>query len=108
MRARRFDNILRYHVRSRSRPSEHLVELDTYDCNGACACEHFRFALEPFLKKGVRVSDADDCERADSLRCHHIKQARAQLTDDIIKQAVKSNGGTSPIKRRKPERDNGR
>jgi hypothetical protein len=96
----KFDNVLRYYVGSRSRPGlEHLVELDMYGGNGACSCEHFHFNLEPFLKKGATACDA--------LRCHHIKEARQAFTDDVIRQAAKSNGGTSPFKR-KPERDNGR
>jgi hypothetical protein len=77
MSARQHDNPLRWFVTSRSRPAvEHLVDLELYDGNGACPCEHFSFALEPMLKRGAPPSD--------EFRCHHIKEARARLADLLI------------------------
>lgn len=78
-----FDNVLRYHVKSRSRREvEHVVDLELYGGNGACSCEHFSYRLEPFLKKGAKP--------ADNLRCRHIREARAKLTDDVVRQAAES------------------
>jgi hypothetical protein len=74
---RRQDHLLRYEVPSHTRREvTHVVELDMYRGNGACTCEHFHYKLEPKLKAGA--------PRQDSLRCHHINEARARLLDDVI------------------------
>jgi hypothetical protein len=82
----KFDNVLRYHVTSRSRTGvEHVVDLELYDGNGACSCENFTYRLEPALKAGAKPGD--------SWRCRHIREARARLTDDIVRQAAESMKG---------------
>lgn len=81
-----FDNVLRYHVKSRSRREvEHVVDLELYGGNGACSCENFTYRCEPHLKKGAQPGD--------NLRCRHILQARAKLVDDVIRQATESMKG---------------
>jgi hypothetical protein len=83
MNVQRQENILRYLVQSRSKVGvTHVVELDLYDGNGGCSCQHFTFRLEPLLKAGNRP------EESDALRCDHIRAARRKLVDDIIRQAT--------------------
>lgn len=93
--ATRYDGPLRYHVNSASNPHDnHLVELDAYRLNGKCTCQHFGFRLEPLLSRGMgpeqavaeghaKLKDGTPIEHA--LRCKHIAAARAQFTDDAIK-----------------------
>jgi len=101
MSAHRQDDILRYVVDSRSRDGvQHAVELDLYDGNGGCTCEHFTFKLEDYLKKGARPHRAAEKvklrrseslrSKTDALRCEHIKEARDQLVDDIIAATMKN------------------
>lgn len=74
---------MRYVVDSHSRTGvQHAVELEHYNGNGSCTCENFSFALERHLRGGAKPCD--------KLRCRHIKEARAQLVDDIIAATVKS------------------
>jgi len=91
MSAHRQDDILRYTVDSRSRAGvTHVVELDLYDGNGGCTCEHFSFKLEEHLKKGAKPQDR--------LRCKHIHESRAALVDDIIAATI-ANRKKKPKKR---------
>jgi len=48
---------------------EYLVDLDEYDGNGWCGCQHFEFRLAPRLEEGERNHF--------SLRCKHIVDAIA-------------------------------
>jgi hypothetical protein len=87
-----FDNVLRYHVGSRTRPQvKHLVDLELYGGNGACSCEHFTFKLEPYLKKGARSETG-------GLRCWHINRARERLADDVVRQAAKQLSGETVMR----------
>jgi hypothetical protein len=82
MPAHRQDDLLRYMVDSTSKKDvQYAVELELYDGNGGCTCPHFSFRLEPYLRKGVRVSD-------DRLRCLHILEARRRLVDDVIEKVA--------------------
>jgi hypothetical protein len=88
-----FDNVLRYHVQSRTRPQvKHLVDLELYGGNGACSCEHFTFKMEPHLKRGARSETG-------GLRCWHIQQARDRLADDVVSRAAGQLNGKPPMKR---------
>lgn len=86
MSAERYDNPLRYMVASHTRKeTQHLVELDAYDGNGSCTCEHFMFRLGPQLsKQGAQPGDAN--------RCHHIKEARERFTNDLMALIKKKAG----------------
>jgi hypothetical protein len=64
--------IMRYHVKSRSGPDAHLVDLVEYGFNGQCDCENFRYRCEPKLQQGTPLDGR--------FRCHHIKQALAHFT----------------------------
>jgi len=78
MAAKRQDHLLRYEVTSHTRREvTHIVELDKFDGNGACTCEHFTYRLEPLLKAGAKP-------QGESLRCHHITEARERLLNDLI------------------------
>ncbi len=85
-----FDCALRFTMPSRSRPHEaHMVDLDAYELNGRCSCEHFQFKLEPFL---ASFATADSAVAAglvklrknqhpdDALRCQHIVDAYRQFS----------------------------
>ena len=101
MKVQRQENILRYLVESRTKVGvTHVVELDLYDGNGGCTCEHFTYRLEPLLKTGTSV------EETDALRCDHIRAARRKLVDDIIRQATVNAAiaTASPEPRQRPER----
>ncbi len=45
----------------------YTVDLDSYDCNGACDCPDFKIRKEPLLARGVKLQ----------LRCKHIRRAVA-------------------------------
>ena len=76
MSARRYDSPLRFMVDSHTTEDvEYLVEINCYDWNGACACPHFTFRLEPLMKAGAKPSNAT--------RCHHILEARDQFIEDV-------------------------
>jgi hypothetical protein len=70
---------LRFHVASRSRKTVHLVDLEEYDMNGACSCEHFAFTLQPLLESGAKNRNT---------RCYHIQRARDYLCDKILRQVA--------------------
>lgn len=89
MGARVYDSPLRYKVDSATREDvEHLVEIDAYEGNGRCACEHFTFKLEKLVNvPGFKPSNAT--------RCHHIMEARDEMLDQmikLIKSRQKANG----------------
>jgi hypothetical protein len=95
MSAKRQDHVLRYEVDSHSRPGvTHIVELDMYEGNGGCACEHFTWALEKHLKAGV-------VPVGDELRCRHIKEAREQFADDMLKTLLQVERDQAAKKARK-------
>jgi hypothetical protein len=80
-----------YDVDSRSRGhlgTRHRVELDAWDGNGECVCEHFQWRLLPMLKAGAKTN-------GDNFRCHHIKEAREEFVSEVmslIKDRQKENG----------------
>lgn len=66
-----------YFVHSRTRASIYWrVDLEAYDWNGACDCEHFKFHCEPNLVRGAKASD--------DFRCYHIKMARSHVMDEVF------------------------
>lgn len=67
---------LRFMVRSRRSASRYLVDLEPYRLNGQCGCHHFQYRLEPTLAKG-------EAPHA-SLRCYHIKRARAHILEKLL------------------------
>lgn len=89
MSATKYDNALRYQVDSDSREDvKHLVEIDAFEGNGRCSCEHFTFALEKLTRlPGFEPSNAS--------RCRHILEARDAMLDEVIaliKGQQKKNG----------------
>ena len=84
----RYDSPLRYQVRSRERPEIwHLVQLDAYNSNGACSCEHFSIPLLNQLREGVTPSD--------DTRCFHIKRVRGHLLDWFVREVSQMRGDTT-------------
>ena len=61
---------MRFFVRSRSRKTPWLVDIDEYDGTGQCRCEDFTCNQEPFLN-GKKASEGHSPDR----RCFHIKVA---------------------------------
>lgn len=93
---RRYDSRLRYLVTSR-RPNvdPYLVELDAFDYNGECQCEHFACRLAPLLRAGLTAEIAwesglvelpDLGTVADCLRCYHIQLARLAFAADVLSE----------------------
>lgn len=79
MNVRPFDSALRFMVGSDSGgETEYLVELDAFDGNGRCACQHFQHRIEPELVAGHRFPSP--------VRCKHIKAAREYLTEAVIEK----------------------
>ena len=72
----------RFHIRSRTRADLHLVDLEAYNFNGECSCEHFRFKLCRMLDDGAKPSE--------SRRCDHIKRARAYMTEILFPLVAKN------------------
>lgn len=101
-----YDHPLRYHVPSRRAAAgvaPYLVELDAYDWNGACQCEHFTCRLEHLLKQGLTAEVAFESGLADvppwgtvedSLRCFHVHVARLKWVDDFFALARTTNPRT--------------
>lgn len=89
-----YDHALRFHVPSRRKNvAPYLIELDAFDGNGVCQCEHFTCRLEEFLKEGIPPAVAVDSGLVeiplwgtveDALRCYHIHLARLKLADELI------------------------
>src|SRR2546429_7605392 len=88
MAAHKIDPMV-YDVDSHSRIGiQHRVELDAYDGNGHCMCEHFQIRLNPMLKAGAK-------RNGDNYRCHHIKEAFNEFAMEVmglIKDRQKENG----------------
>jgi hypothetical protein len=87
---------LRYRVPSARNPREqYLVDIASYNGNGACTCQHFLCRCEPLLRR--RVSPKEAVEQnliklkvnrhvEDALRCEHCITARSQFVDDILQE----------------------
>lgn len=103
--AKFYDETLRLLVPSESNPHEtYLVELDSYEGNGECACPAFNFPPRgmEFSKRELcarRVSPQEAIDRGlvklpksgrigDALRCKHIVEARDKLASALIKTLV--------------------
>jgi hypothetical protein len=88
MSAHKIDSMT-YDVDSHSRPEiRHRVEIDAWNGNGECQCEHFQIRLRPMLRAGV-------IPIGDNLRCHHIKEAREEFTTEFLRLVMarqKDNG----------------
>lgn len=105
-----FDHALRYMVPSaRSLADKYLVELDSYDANGACCCKHFLCRLEPILKLGIPPAQAvkegmiklkENRHVDDALRCEHILTARSQFCDDVVRAIHHADKKSSPPPKR--------
>lgn len=93
-----YDSALRYQVPSARDPrEEYLVELDAYNGNGACQCQHYVIRCEPLLRRRISPKEAVaqkliklkvNRHVEDSLRCEHILTARSQFVDDVL-EAIK-------------------
>ena len=73
---------LRFHVRSRSEPFPHLVDLGEYCGNGQCSCIDFEMRRKPLLERGAYP--------ADWLECWHIRQAKRALVRLTIRRVVEA------------------
>lgn len=72
--------LLCFNVRSHRDPGvQYRVELDAYNYNGACSCEHFTIRLEPELAKQGRHAKPSPL-----LRCKHIMEARDSFMDEVL------------------------
>lgn len=108
--AQTYDCSLRFMVPSRSHPGQaHLVQLDSYNCNGSCVCEHFLCRLEPLLKRGMKPDAAVAMKKVrrregvrieDALRCEHIREARNQLCDQLVKAIHEKEQENAALQRR--------
>ncbi len=96
-----YDHLLRYHVPSRRKGvAPYLVQLDSFDGNGECQCEHFAMRLEPLLRRGVPPDVAVESGLAevptwgtvdDALRCFHIHIAQLRLAEDVTAHHSRSH-----------------
>ncbi len=72
---------LRFHVRSRTEPGlKYLVDLESYNRNGECGCQHFEFRLRPVLAEHRHPTPSD------RTRCWHILKARGWLLDRMLEK----------------------
>jgi hypothetical protein len=95
------DGILRYTCQSRKTPGKkYVVELDSYNGNGACSCRDFQFNLEKYLKKGMSGREVFEKEFITELRpfqfspdealmCFHICEARREFANAIIQGVMR-------------------
>lgn len=58
-------------------PVSYEVQLDAFDGNGECDCDHFQMHLKPLLNQG---------HKGTTLRCKHI----SRLVDEIIREWVRN------------------
>lgn len=95
-----YDEALRYFVPSQSDPDgpPHLVELDAFDGNGMCSCQHFQCRCYPLLRRGIGPKEAVEITQIklkpnrqiqDALRCEHILSARSQFLDEVLREIAK-------------------
>ena len=72
-RVRPLDPPTCWFVDSDSNPGlSHKVDLEEFEGNGGCDCEHFMFRFHPLLVRGTNTAP---------LRCRHIKLAREFCVD---------------------------
>lgn len=72
----------RFYVESRRKGIlPHLVDLQEYNGNGACGCEHFQIRIKPLIERGQTAPHWNP----DALRCHHIRVAYRYFTDEILR-----------------------
>jgi hypothetical protein len=57
-------------------PVSYEIQLDAFDGNGECDCDHFQMYIKPLLKQG---------HKGTTLRCKHLQR----LVDDIIRGWVR-------------------
>ena len=67
-----------------------LVDISFYNFNGGCDCPRFKFNCEPMLSRGAN--------KAEHLRCGHIKDARSYFLDEIIPTLAESLRGIAKAK----------
>lgn len=101
-----YDDLFRYHVPSRRKGvAPYLVQLDSFDGNGECQCEHFAMRLERFLRLGVPPDVAVESGLVevptwgtvdDALRCYHIHIAQLRLAEDITANRNKNEPTNTP------------
>jgi hypothetical protein len=91
---------LSFHIRSRSRPMVHQVELAEFNGWGACACEQFEFRARPLLVKPI--ADPERKEPGEWQQCPHIERAikwlgthAALLTLDEMRRRAIENANRS-------------
>jgi hypothetical protein len=84
-------------IHSRSRPrNPHRVDLEAFDGNGACDCEHFVFKLAPELKHGAEPSERYEC--------WHIRQAKRKFCCMMIRALVNVRGPSQEAESVQPRR----
>lgn len=97
MRITPFDGLFRFHVNSLSRPTlKHLVDLTSYNGNGACGCENFERECQKHLEKGAKP--------ADIYRCKHIRLARLWLGKQLLEHAIKNQIQTDRARKQEAKR----
>jgi hypothetical protein len=70
----------------------HLVDIASYNTNGACSCEWFHYELAPKVKKmskGQRLTNP--------LRCAHISIARSFCLDVLLELHNWEQRGSRPV-----------
>jgi hypothetical protein len=79
--------VMRLLVRSRTTPGlRYLVDLESYDLNGECGCDHFAFKLRQELEQSPRPRPMD------RTRCWHILQARRWILDKFLAKLAEQCG----------------
>ena len=72
----------RFFIRSDTRHHVwHLVDLESFDFNGACGCEAFMFRFAPDLERGKR-----DNEMTGIYQCKHIQRAQLFFARVMVKE----------------------
>lgn len=93
--AEQHDGMIRYSVPSRSDPhATYVCELTSYNGNGSCPCDDFKFNFEKHLSRMVTPERALEeglvklrkyQRPRDALRCFHLVEAHDQFKDDVVK-----------------------
>jgi hypothetical protein len=88
-----YDLPFRWLVQSTSRKDEwHLVQIDSFNLNGSCSCEHFEIRIRPSLLRKPDETVELYRKRVRPLRknkCKHIIVARECFTNMLVKKLQK-------------------
>ena len=102
------DNVMRWHVASRTTSSDtYLVDISSYAGNGTCQCPDFACRFAPILSRAITAEQAlaqglvhlrpyHFGDPKNVLRCAHIMRARGDFADAMIRAITQAKQAQCP------------